>query len=267
MARIAGGRSAPQQAGSDRAQYIYGIGNPRARKILEKANVDALKKVQDLGEEEVNHIRQVIEDEGDVEGDLRKDVSMHIKRLIDIQSYRGTRHRRSLPVRGQRTHTNARTRKGPRRAHGRQEESDGEDIMAKPEQKPAAGKSGKNKKFKKRERKNVPLWYWPHSSLVQQHHRDHHRPDGQHAELEELGFARLPRFAQGHALRGAAGCSNAASMARDHGLRAVDVRVAGPGSGRESAIRACSSGHRSPIIRDVTPVPHNGCRPPKRRRV
>ena len=75
----------------------------------------AFKKIQDLGEDEVNRIRQVIEDEGDVEGDLRKDVQMHIKRLIDIQSYRGTRHRRSLPVRGQRTHTNARTRKGPRK--------------------------------------------------------------------------------------------------------------------------------------------------------
>jgi small subunit ribosomal protein S13 len=68
-----------------------------------------------LSEEEVNHIRQVIEDQGGVEGDLRKDVQMHIKRLIDIQSYRGNRHRRSLPVRGQRTHTNARTRKGPRK--------------------------------------------------------------------------------------------------------------------------------------------------------
>ena len=68
-----------------------------------------------LGEDEVNRIRQVIEDEGNVEGDLRKDVQMHIKRLIDIQSYRGTRHRRGLPVRGQRTHTNARTRKGPRK--------------------------------------------------------------------------------------------------------------------------------------------------------
>ena len=76
---------------------------------------DAFKKIQDLSEEEVNHIRQVIEDEGNVEGDLRKDIQMHIKRLIDIQSYRGNRHRRGLPVRGQRTHTNARTRKGPRK--------------------------------------------------------------------------------------------------------------------------------------------------------
>jgi small subunit ribosomal protein S13 len=79
------------------------------------AHVDPFKKVQDLGEDEVNRIRQVIEEQGDVEGDLRKDTAMHIKRLIDIQSYRGQRHRRGLPVRGQRTHTNARTRKGPRK--------------------------------------------------------------------------------------------------------------------------------------------------------
>jgi small subunit ribosomal protein S13 len=95
--------------------YIYGIGDPRAARILAAANVDPFKKIQDLSEEEVNRIRQVIEAEGNVEGDLRKDVSMHIKRLIDIQSFRGLRHRRGLPVRGQRTHTNARTRKGPRK--------------------------------------------------------------------------------------------------------------------------------------------------------
>jgi small subunit ribosomal protein S13 len=95
--------------------YIYGIGQPRARRILTASNVDPEKKVQDLGEDEVNRIRQTIESEGSVEGDLRKDTSMHIKRLIEIGSYRGYRHRRNLPVRGQRTHTNARTRKGPRK--------------------------------------------------------------------------------------------------------------------------------------------------------
>jgi small subunit ribosomal protein S13 len=95
--------------------YIYGIGNSRSHKILQAATVEPTKKVQDLAEDEVNRIRQVIESEGGVEGDLRKDISMHIKRLIEIGSYRGFRHRRSLPVRGQRTHTNARTRKGPRK--------------------------------------------------------------------------------------------------------------------------------------------------------
>ena len=115
MARIAGVDLPRNKQVRIALTYIYGIGDPRSLSILGKANVDGFKKVQDLSEEEVNHIRQVIEDEGGVEGDLRKDVQMHIKRLIDIQSYRGNRHRRSLPVRGQRTHTNARTRKGPRK--------------------------------------------------------------------------------------------------------------------------------------------------------
>jgi small subunit ribosomal protein S13 len=115
MARIAGVDLPRNKQARIALTYIYGIGNPRAARILSSANVDPFKKVQDLGEDEVNRIRQVIEQEGDVEGDARKDVSMNIKRLIDIQSYRGNRHRRNLPVRGQRSHTNARTRKGPRK--------------------------------------------------------------------------------------------------------------------------------------------------------
>ncbi len=115
MARVAGVDLPRNKQARIGLTYIFGIGNPRALRILKAANVDPLKKIQDLGEDEVNRIRQIIEQEGNVEGDLRKDVSMHIERLIDIQSYRGIRHRRSLPVRGQRTHTNARTRKGPRK--------------------------------------------------------------------------------------------------------------------------------------------------------
>jgi small subunit ribosomal protein S13 len=115
MARIAGVDLPRNKHTVIALTYIYGIGNSRAKRILASANVDGDKKIQDLGEDEVNRIRQVIENEGDVEGDLRKDISMHIKRLIEIGSYRGYRHRRSLPVRGQRTHTNARTRKGPRK--------------------------------------------------------------------------------------------------------------------------------------------------------
>ncbi len=115
MARIAGVDLPRNKQARIALTYIFGIGNPRALRILTAAKVDPMRKVQDLGEDEVNRIRQVIEEEGQVEGDLRKDVSMHIKRLIDIQSYRGLRHRRNLPTRGQRTHTNARTRKGPRK--------------------------------------------------------------------------------------------------------------------------------------------------------
>jgi small subunit ribosomal protein S13 len=95
--------------------YIHGIGRARSSRILGKAGVAPSVKVKDLSEEEVRKIRDVIQDEGQVEGDVRKNVSMDIKRLIDIGCYRGSRHRRNLPVRGQRTHTNARTRKGPRR--------------------------------------------------------------------------------------------------------------------------------------------------------
>ena len=116
MARIAGVDLPRNKHINIALTYIYGIGNSRAVAILEKAQVETGKKVQDLNDEEVNRIRQVIEAQGGVEGDLRKDISMHIKRLIEIGSYRGYRHRRNLPVRGQRTHTNARTRKGPRRA-------------------------------------------------------------------------------------------------------------------------------------------------------
>ncbi len=115
MARIAGVDLPRNKHTRIALTYIYGIGHPRAARIVAAANVDGEKKVQDLNEDEVNRIRQVIEGEGNVEGDLRKDVSMHIKRLIEIGSYRGFRHRRNLPVRGQRTHTNARTRKGPRK--------------------------------------------------------------------------------------------------------------------------------------------------------
>jgi small subunit ribosomal protein S13 len=115
MARIAGVDLPRNKHVNIALTYIYGIGDPRAARILDEAKVDPMKKVQDLGEDEVNRIRQVIEGEGMVEGDLRKDISMNIKRLIEIGSYRGYRHRRNLPVRGQRTHTNARTRKGPRK--------------------------------------------------------------------------------------------------------------------------------------------------------
>jgi small subunit ribosomal protein S13 len=115
MARIAGVDLPRNKQARIALTYIYGIGQPRALRILTAATVDPFRKIQDLGEDEVNRIRQVIEDEAGVEGDLRKDVQMHIKRLVDIQSYRGQRHRRGLPTRGQRTHTNARTRKGPRK--------------------------------------------------------------------------------------------------------------------------------------------------------
>ena len=115
MARIAGVDLPAKKRAEIGLTYIYGIGRARSSSILHRAGVNPDKKVADLSEEEVSRIRQILEEEGAVEGDLRKEVSMGIKRLIEMGAYRGVRHRRGLPVRGQRSHTNARTRKGPRR--------------------------------------------------------------------------------------------------------------------------------------------------------
>ncbi|NLC77819.1 MAG: 30S ribosomal protein S13 [Clostridia bacterium] len=98
--------------------YIYGIGRSTANEILAKANIDPDTRVRDLTEEEVSKLREIIDKEYTVEGDLRREMSLNIKRLMEIGSYRGLRHRRGLPVRGQRTKTNARTRKGPKRTVG-----------------------------------------------------------------------------------------------------------------------------------------------------
>ena len=114
MARIAGIDLPPNKRIEIALTYIFGIGRARAIDIVKKAQVAEGVKVRDLTEEHVSNIRKVIDQEGRVEGDLKKEISMNIKRLMDIGCYRGVRHRRGLPVRGQRTHTNARTRKGPR---------------------------------------------------------------------------------------------------------------------------------------------------------
>ena len=115
MARLAGVDLPPKKRAEVGLTYIYGIGRSRSRSLLHRAGIEFDKKIGDLTEDEVNKVRTILEEEGAVEGDLRKEVSMNIKRHIEMGSYRGMRHRRSLPVRGQRTHTNARTRKGPRR--------------------------------------------------------------------------------------------------------------------------------------------------------
>ena len=115
MARIAGVDLPPNKRIEIALTYIYGIGRSQSVKILTAAAISFDTKVRDLNDEEVNKIRKLIEEQYRVEGDLRKEVTMNIKRLMEIGSYRGLRHRRGLPVRGQRTKTNGRTRKGPRR--------------------------------------------------------------------------------------------------------------------------------------------------------
>ena len=129
MARIAGVDLPKDKRVEIALTYIYGIGRPSANKILQKANVNRDIKVNKLTESEIIHLRDIIEREYKVEGDLKREVGTNVKRLMDIGSYRGLRHRKSLPLRGQRTHTNARTRKGPRRA-----------IVGKKKEKESAGK-------------------------------------------------------------------------------------------------------------------------------
>jgi small subunit ribosomal protein S13 len=118
MARIAGVDLPRDKRGEVALTYIYGIGRSSARRILRTAAVDANRRVKEWTEDETGRVREIIDRDQKVEGDLRRENSMNIKRLMDISSYRGIRHRKGLPVRGQRTHTNARTRKGPRRGVG-----------------------------------------------------------------------------------------------------------------------------------------------------
>jgi small subunit ribosomal protein S13 len=115
MARIAGVDLPREKRIEVSLQYIYGIGRTTAQRICEAAKVDVVTRTKDLTDDEVRRIRETIEAQLKVEGDLRREISMNIKRLMDLGCYRGLRHRRGLPVRGQRTHTNARTRKGPKK--------------------------------------------------------------------------------------------------------------------------------------------------------
>jgi small subunit ribosomal protein S13 len=119
MARVAGADIPNDKRVEIALTYIYGIGLSSSKKILQATTIDSNTRVKDLTEHEVTRLRETIEQQYTVEGDLRRELAMNIKRLMDIGSYRGLRHRRGLPVRGQRTRTNSRTRKGPRRTIGR----------------------------------------------------------------------------------------------------------------------------------------------------
>jgi small subunit ribosomal protein S13 len=124
MARIAGVNIPREKRTEVGLTYIYGIGRPTSRKVLAQADIGTDSYVRDLTEEEVGRLRDIIEKSLIVEGDLRRDRANHVKRLMDIGCYRGLRHRRGLPVRGQRTKTNGRTRKGPRRTVGKQRKAE-----------------------------------------------------------------------------------------------------------------------------------------------
>ena len=258
MARIAGVDLPKNKRVQIGLTYIYGIGQSTADKILAGTGVNPDTRVKDLTESDVAKLRDYIDKNCVVEGDLRREVALDIKRLVEIGCYRGVRHRKSLPVRGQRTKTNARTRKGPsqtRRSKGRR--------IALAQQK------GKKVAIRRRrERKNIEngavhIQSTFNNTIVTI--TDTQGNAISWASSGGLGF-RGSRKSTPFAAQTAA--ETAAKAAMEHGLKSVEVYVKGPGSGREAAIRALQTvGLEVKMIKDVTPIPHNGCRPPKRRRV
>ena len=217
MARIAGVDLPRDKRVEIGLTYIFGIGRKTATDIIAATGVNPDTRVRDLTEEDVSKLREYIEHNCRVEGDLRRDIAYDIKRLIDIGCYRGVRHRKGLPVRGQRSKTNARTRKGPRKTM-----ANNNTIVT------ISDTQG-----------NAVSW----------------------ASAGELGF-RGSKKSTPFAAQSAA--ETAARAAMEHGMKYVEVYVKGPGQGREAAIRALqTAGLEVTMIKDVTPIPHNGCRPPK----
>ena len=224
--RIVGVDLPQNKRGEIALTYIYGIGRSSSAKILAKAGVDKDIKVKDWTDEQAGNIRAVIGAEYKVEGDLRSEIQLNIKRLMDIGCYRGVRHRLGLPVRGQSTKNNARTRKGKKKTVANVHSSFNNIIVS------LANSEGQ-----------VISW----------------------SSAGKMGFRGSKKNTPYAAQMAAQDC---AKVAFDLGLRKVKAYVKGPGNGRESAIRTIhGAGIEVTEIIDVTPLPHNGCRPPKRRRV
>ena len=246
--RIVGVDLPQNKRGEIALTYIYGIGRSSSAKILDKAGVDRDLKVKDWTDDQAAKIREIIGAEYKVEGDLRSEVQLNIKRLMDIGCYRGVRHRIGLPVRGQSTKNNARTRKGKKK------------TVANMAKKTVAAKK-RNVKVDANGQLHV------HSSfnniIVSLANSE-----GQiisWSSAGKMGFRGSKKNTPYAAQMAAQDC---AKVAYDLGLRKVKAYVKGPGNGRESAIRTVhGAGIEVTEIIDVTPLPHNGCRPPKRRRV
>ena len=239
MARIAGVDLPNDKRVEYALPYIFGIGLTLSREILAKTGINPDTRVRDLTESEVAKIREVVDRDYKVEGDLRREESLNIKRLVEIGSYRGRRHRAGLPVRGQNTKNNARTRKGKKVVRNKKKVS--KNVVAGA----AHIKSTFNNTLVTITDLNGNVISW--------------------ASAGEMGF-RGSRKSTPFAAQMAAETATKAAM--EHGMKTVEVYVKGPGAGREAAIRALqATGLEVNSIKDVTPIPHNGCRPPKRRRV
>ena len=238
--RIVGVDLPQNKRGEIALTYIYGIGRSAANSILSKAGIDRDIKVKDWTDDQSAKVREIISTEYKVEGDLRTEIQLNIKRLMDIGCYRGIRHRIGLPVRGQSTKNNARTRKGRKKT-----------VAAKKRvvKVDAVGQAHIHSSFN-----NIIV------TLA--------NSEGQvisWSSAGKMGFRGSKKNTPYAAQMAAQDC---AKVAFDLGLRKVKAYVKGPGNGRESAVRTIhGAGIEVTEIIDVTPLPHNGCRPPKRRRV
>ena len=212
--------------------YIYGIGMTTSKQILAETGVDGSVRVKDLTEDDLTKLRDYIQANIKVEGDLHREVSQNVKRLMEIGCYRGLRHRRGLPVRGQRTHTNARTR------------------------------------IKRSERKNIAVGAAHIKSTFNNTIVSITDPQGNVISWQSAGTVGFKGSRKSTPFAAQMAAEAAAKTAMEHGLRKISVFVKGPGSGRETAIRSLqAAGLEIASIQDCTPIPHNGCRPRKRRRV
>src|SRR5581483_7953063 len=196
-------------------RYIYGIGPTRAYEVVRATGVDGGTKVRDLSEEEVSRIREFIDRTYKVEGDLRREAAQDIKRKIEIGAYQGIRHRRSLPVRGQRTHTNARTRKGPKKTVA--------------------------KKARKKEKKNVLHGQAHIKSTFNNTIVTITDLQGNTISWASAGNVGFKGSRKSTPFAAQLAAEAAARRAQEHGLQKVDVYVKGPGSGRETAIRSLAA--------------------------
>jgi small subunit ribosomal protein S11 len=267
MARIAGVDLPRDKRLEIALTYILGIGRSLSSHILSETGVSPDTRVRDMTEDEITRLREFIERNLRVEGDLRRVVQSNIQRLIDIGSYRGMRHRRGLPVRGQRTRTNARTRKGP---GAKAKRSVGVRRRRTPWSARGDGTMGRKTgaRPKRRERRVVAQGRAYIQSTFNNTIVTVTDAEGGVLSWASSGSVGFKGTKKGTPFAARLAAETAARKALEYGMRRVDVYVKGPGSGRETAIRSLqTAGLEVSSIRDITPIPHNGCRPPRRRRI
>ena len=272
MARIAGVNIPQNKIVQVGLTYIHGIGQKFSKQICKQLDIPKSKRVNELTDDQILKIREYIDKNFTVEGDLRRELSLNIKRLIDLACYRGSRHRKKLPVRGQRTRCNARTRKGKAIAKAGKKLTP---LKKKKNEKTQATESKEVKSVKKSsysKKKKVKKNILNGTAFVLSTFNntiisiaDTNGNVISWASAGQKGF-KGSRKSTPYAAQVAADA--AAAKALEYGMKTLTVEIKGPGSGRETALRALQArGFKILSIKDTTPLPHNGTRPPKKRRV